>query len=123
MQISSKLRSTEGNGLMFWCPGCDQQHVIHHGGGDAWRWDGDAERPTFSPSVLMTSGHYLSDHKPGSPCWCTYNAEHPDKPAPFKCTVCHSFVRAGKIQFLNDCSHGLAGRTVDLPELPDHLRD
>ncbi len=30
--------------------------------------------------------------------------------------VCHSFVRDGRIQFLPDCSHKLAGQTVDLPD-------
>ena len=30
--------------------------------------------------------------------------------------VCHSFVRNGRIEFLGDCTHGLAGKTVDLPK-------
>jgi hypothetical protein len=30
--------------------------------------------------------------------------------------VCHSFVTDGRIQFLTDCTHAFAGRTVDLPE-------
>jgi len=33
--------------------------------------------------------------------------------------ICHSFIRDGKIQFLGDCTHALAGQTVDLPELPE----
>ena len=33
-------------------------------------------------------------------------------------TVCHSFVTDGRIQFLGDCTHSLAGQTVDLPEFP-----
>jgi hypothetical protein len=32
--------------------------------------------------------------------------------------VCHSFVTDGRIQFLNDCTHPLAGQTVDIPEWP-----
>ncbi len=32
---------------------------------------------------------------------------------------CHSFIHSGKIQFLPDCDHALAGQTVDLPEIPD----
>ena len=27
---------------------------------------------------------------------------------------CHSFVTDGKIRFLNDCTHEMAGETVDL---------
>jgi hypothetical protein len=30
--------------------------------------------------------------------------------------VCHSFVTDGRIQFLSDCTHELAGQTVDLPD-------
>jgi len=30
--------------------------------------------------------------------------------------VCYSFVTAGRIQFLSDCTHILAGKTVDLPD-------
>jgi len=32
-------------------------------------------------------------------------------------SVCHSYVTDGRIQFLADCTHALAGLTVDLPEL------
>ncbi|WP_366931121.1 hypothetical protein [Microbacterium sp.] len=30
---------------------------------------------------------------------------------------CHSFVRDGRIEYLTDCTHPLAGGQVDLPEL------
>jgi len=33
--------------------------------------------------------------------------------------VCHSFVTDGRIQFLGDCTHTLAGQTVDLPDWTD----
>lgn len=33
--------------------------------------------------------------------------------------VCHSYVTNGRIQYLGDCTHELAGQTVDLPELVD----
>ena len=98
------------------CPGCKGHHVIN----DLWSFNGDIDKPTFSPSVLVRSGHYAPHFKPGDNCWCTYNAEQEKKGeplAPFKCTICHSFVRDGKIQFLNDCTHELAGQTVELPEV------
>jgi Family of unknown function (DUF6527) len=99
--------------VAFRCPGCNSAHMIDHGPG-GWTFNGDFERPTFAPSVLIRTGHHLPGHT-GS-CWCTYNAENPDNPAPFACIVCHSFVRDGAIQFLSDCTHALAGQTVDLPE-------
>ena len=54
--ISSKLRNVAGGGLMFWCPGCDMAHEVRvgDGSGPRWGWNGDAARPTFTPSVLVT---------------------------------------------------------------------
>ena len=104
-------------GYLFWCPGCEDAHAVNTAEPDnpKWTFNGNEERPTFSPSILVRTGHYVPGHK-GDECWCTYNAAHPDNPAPFTCGVCHSFVTDGKIQFLGDCTHSLAGKTVDLPE-------
>jgi len=104
-------------GIRFTCPGCasDQAHGNFGGynclpvhwtppgmerspniaGLDLWTFNGDFDRPTFSPSILTQST--WSD---GSK-FC-----------------CHSFVTDGRIQFLGDCTHVLAGQTVDLPEIP-----
>ena len=76
----------------FECPGCRCLHGIwtENFEGDAkWEFNGDLNRPTVSPSIKVTTRE----------------------------NVCHSFVRDGKIQFLNDCTHHLAGQTVELPEL------
>ncbi len=37
----------------------------------------------------------------------------------WKCVRCHTFITDGRIQFLGDCSHKLAGQTVDLPAWPE----
>lgn len=108
------LRTQEGNRLAFFCPGCQEVHAVTVApASPTWGFNGNYEAPTFTPSVKVTSGHYIDGHK-GDSCWCTYNRDHPDKPAPFKCSVCHSFVRDGKIQFLGDCTHALAGQTIPL---------
>jgi hypothetical protein len=103
--LNSKLRSvaftTDGSavGIAFWCPGCGESHAVCTRGDPAlrpvWGWDGNIAAPTITPSIKVTKGH---GHKP------------PD--------VCHSFVRAGSIQFLGDCTHALAGNTVPLPDWP-----
>lgn len=118
-QLSAKLRSVTG-GVGFWCPGCQE---LHHIKIPAWTWDGNGTRPTFAPSILVTSGHFIVGSPNPETCWCTYNREHPDNPAPFHCGRCHSFVREGRIEFLADSTHALAGQTVDLPDLPAHLQD
>lgn len=116
-QISAVLRNGEGDRLIFWCPGCNGTHVVKTGAG-GWGYNGNADRPTFTPSILIRTGHHAEGHKPGAACWCTYNAQHPDKPPVFTCGVCHSFVTDGQIQFLGDCTHPLAGQTVPLPPFP-----
>ena len=125
IELSAKLRqlTSDPKLLMFWCPGCGCAHVVAvrdglHADHPAWGWNGDVERPTFTPSILIRNGHHAQDFKPGDPCWCTYNAEHPENPASFGCGICHSFVTDGRIQFLGDCTHALAGQTVDLQDIP-----
>lgn len=70
-------------------------HTIQHGAGSGprWGWNGDVDRPTFTPSILV---RYVTGAK----------ARH---------VTCHSFVTDGLIQFLGDCTHSLAGQTVELP--------
>lgn len=51
----------------------------------------------------------------GSPRW-TFNGdfERPTIEPSILTAGCHSFVRDGQIQFLSDCTHALAGKTVPL---------
>jgi hypothetical protein len=125
-QVSSKLRRlAEGSGyrLGWWCLGCENIHWVRVAGdGNNWEFNGDLERPTFKPSVLIRSGHYAPFHKPGEDCWCTFNAKHPDRTS-FRCVICHTHVIDGRVQYLLDCSHELAGRTIELPDLPPEHRD
>jgi len=102
---------------MFWCPGCGMPHQVGVGAGDGPRWgyNGDPDRPTFAPSVLVTS------HELRPPVTPDNLAEFGRNPWPQEKVqiVCHSFVTAGQIQFLGDCTHALAGQTVDLPAWPE----
>ncbi|ANZ49188.1 putative ammonia monooxygenase [Erwinia phage Machina] len=117
-----RVKRTSDGKLSFLCPGCGVRHTasVSSSGGPQWSWNGDVDRPTLTPSVLVRSGHYVPGHDK-SGCWCTYYADHPDEDPEdsFKCGVCHSFVTDGNIQFLNDCTHALAGKTVPLPELQE----
>ena len=120
------LRVAQDNQLLFWCAGCGEHHAVRVGpstfraNAPVWGWNGDYDRPTFTPSVLIQTGHY-NPHAAGQPCWCTYKERVGREPA-FACKVCHSFVTDGQIQYLGDSTHALAGQTVPLevkPE-PDH---
>jgi hypothetical protein len=111
--LSRILRDTTDNGLMFWCPGCNEAHRIQHGagGGPRWGWNGDVEKPTFTPSVLVSGVRGLTDDEHAA----YMRGEGLPEPTPF---ACHSFVTDGQIQFLSDCSHAMAGQTVSLPDFP-----
>lgn len=105
---SSILRYVQGGGLMFWCPGCDGAHMVlvGEGPGQRWGYNGDPNKPTFTPSILVTyngsdAGQDRGDGRSAPPA------------------ICHSFVTDGMIQFLGDCTHTLAGLTVPLPDWND----
>jgi hypothetical protein len=76
-------------GWMIECPACECAHYFDQ----RWEFNGNREAPTFRPSMLSN----------GNPKY-----HNPTKPR------CHSFVTNGEIQFLGDCSHGMAGQTVKL---------
>ena len=98
-----------GRRVHFRCPGCNDMHGVTVDTPEGWGWNGDLERPTFTPSVLVYPHTILVD----------YDLEGDAKYAPENLTAtprCHSFVTDGRIQFLSDCTHELAGQTVDLPE-------
>lgn len=106
-------------GYTFWCPGCEEYHGVwtkqkNPKTNAQWSFNGNEEKPTFSPSLLIRSGHYDKNNK--GDCWCDYNKKNPKEKAPFKCTVCHSFIIDGMIRYLNDCTHKLAGKTVQLTD-------
>jgi hypothetical protein len=88
---------TDGEGTrQYWlhCPGCQNDHAFTVGGPvgaqPRWTFNGSFDRPSFQPSLLC-------------------NRDYPE-------SRCHSFVTDGRIQFLSDCWHSLAGKTVDLPD-------
>ena len=96
--------------LGFHCPGCKEVHFIcdnktdeKASQGHCWDFNNDFNRPTITPSVLV--------RYPANP-YASAEFEEWKKER-----VCHSFITDGKIQFLNDCTHQLAGQTVELPEL------
>lgn len=120
-QLSKVLRSLDNDVLAYWCQGCKSLHSVRTGT-NGWGYNGNPEKPTFTPSVKVTSGHYSSRHKEGDSCWCTYNKENPGDDN-FVCVLCHTFITDGKVQFLSDCTHELAGQTLNLPELPAYLQD
>jgi Family of unknown function (DUF6527) len=116
--LSPILRSATDNHLLWWCPGCECAHQITYGEGEGprWGWNGDTHKPTFSPSVLVKGRDFTAAGRAAYEAW--YTAGCPTlAPGKFESqdTCCHSFVVNGQMQFLTDCTHSLAGQTVDIP--------
>jgi len=97
--VGLKLRRVEGGDLMFFCPGCASAHGVSviDGKSPRWDWNGSLDKPTFTPSILVS--------------WTWGEAHEP--------RVCHSWVTDGRIAFGADSTHSLAGMTVDLPDWKD----
>jgi hypothetical protein len=98
--------SAEGKrvGWAFYCPACKRGHIFYISGPMTWSFNGDQEKPTFSPSLLL------------------FTPEHRDvdtgKKIP-RAVVCHLFLSAGRIQFCGDCPHELAGQVVPMVDWPE----
>lgn len=93
--MANKVQKVEG-GYMFFCDGCGHSHMFYTDPGQKaqWEFNGDLENPTFSPSLI--------------------NRSTPIKGDPH---VCHLFVRDGVIEYLSDCTHSFAGKTVTMEDV------
>ena len=82
-------------GYIAECPGCMEKHVIYtdYAGHPNWSYNGDKVKPTFKPSLLVT----------------TPNTKR----------RCHSFIENGQWRFLGDCTHKLKGKTVPMVPVDD----
>ena len=99
-KVLSRFIRDGGNGyLMHWCPGCKSLHLYMVNSGEPgrnWSYNGNHEKPSFSPSMLINQG------QPGK--------------------TCHYFLTDGMLQYCSDTdAHGIKG-TVPLPELPEWLQ-
>jgi len=66
----------------------DGDTVEREKGYPCWEWNGDVDRPTITPSIL-----------------CVRLGKTPRN---------HFFIREGNVQYLTDCEHEYAGKTIPL---------
>ena len=107
-QLGKYLRKLEG-GYGHWCPGCSEMHYIAVetplSNGAKWSFNGDIDKPTFSPSVKIQIPVDKEDEKND----ILYHFVE----------RCHYFIKEGNIEYCNDCTHDLKGQTIPLPEWPE----
>lgn len=122
MAARGVLRTCANGSVLFRCPGCEHLHavrIVPDGNKPCWGFNGNYERSTFTPSVLVTSGHHVPGYGRGPGPYCQFGCDDPEDGNPGCCSICHSFVRDGQIQFLGDCTHHLANQTVALAAAED----
>jgi len=92
----AKIRR-DGHWVSFWCPGCEMEHEIAVAGPTApkavWTLTGGPFKPTAKPSVLVRN--------------------------PKRTRCCHLWMTEGRLQYLSDCTHALAGQTVDMQDMKE----
>lgn len=92
VQQSDRGEAANHPDFIFWCPGCHSGHGVwttkKNIMGGFWKFNGNMEKPTFEPSILLAAQNGRNG--------------------------CHCYVRDGNIEFLPDCTHELAGKTVPM---------
>lgn len=95
--MSSKLEKLSDGKLVWWCPACETYHGGYVDGQNrpVWRFDGNFNTPTFSPSFLVRM------------------------PRGDRTEICHTFVEKGHIRYLPDCTHSMAGKSIPMININD----
>lgn len=105
--MGSRLRRGKGF-IAHWCPACKEVHIFtiegKNSSGAAWTWNGNVDKPTFAPSMLIRTGP-----RPMVP---------EGRPDAGKIDVCHYILTDGVINFCGDCTHSMVGQSVPLPDWP-----
>ena len=106
------MRRGQG-GFFHWCPGCEEMHILP----DSWTFDGNLEKPTFTPSFkhegiqrVFVDGKWTGEWK----------RDGNGNTIPY---ICHYVLTAGMLNFGGDSTHALASQVVPLPVLPPGFTD
>lgn len=113
MKLTPELLSDgSGTAYLFYCPSCRSHHSFvcrrERGKHTAnWQFNGDMERPTFTPSLRIIS----SRPRPGVPVDNVGGSDMEEY------TMCHLFVTDGVIHYCGDTPTAFAGKQVPLEDL------
>lgn len=108
MKIRKVQAAPENEDYVFFCPACKRGHRFRTKGNPKWKFNGDMEKPTITPSVLVHSIKPTTDEEDKR-----ILAGEKIEPIP---VTCHSFITDGMIAFCGDSTHALAGKTVPLED-------
>lgn len=97
--MGSKLRKTTV-GILHWCPACEEVHHFVTDGSRGWVFNGNVDAPTFTPSMKITWGKQADPN-------CDVDGG-----------ICHYILTDGMINYCGDCTHGMVGQSVPIPDWP-----
>lgn len=93
MKLQQFDKEGQSSAWLHFCPGCKWMHVI------------------YTDPKAQPNGHvWQFDGNMEAPTF---------SPSVNIVGQCHYYLRAGRIEFMSDCRHTLAGQTVDLPDIPE----
>ncbi len=103
MRLIEEISNQKGTYLVN-CVGCKGLHSIatDKSSPQVWDFNCNFEKPTFNPSLLV---------------------QYPNYGEIGFTKKCHSFIRNGEWQFLSDCTHELAGKTVPMIDIDFEFDD
>lgn len=89
-KILMEVKHGDKTDLVFYCPGCRRYHwvQINPMSKPSWRFNNDFVKPTVSPSIIVKN-----------------EAEE---------TVCHLFIKAGNLEYMDDCAHDFKALVVPM---------
>lgn len=102
----------------FICPGCGHEHIVNtkkplHNGA-IWGFNGNLDKPGFTPSVNIKTGHYVDGQPPADQCVCAEDEDYKGM-----CFICPFVITDGIINFCGDCTHELSGKSVEMQDIKE----
>jgi hypothetical protein len=84
---------------------------------DSWKFNGDLENPTFTPSFRQSG--FKRQWKDG--VWTgEWERDAAGHTIPF---TCHYIVTNGMIAYQGDCTHSMKDQTIPMPPIPEGFTD
>lgn len=95
-----------GPNYLHWCQGCKYGHVYptKRINGPNWDFNGNVEKPSFNPSMLIFIPERTDEDGTKSP----------------QQTTCHYYVTDGEIRYQSDCPHQYSGQHLPLEPIPEN---
>lgn len=84
MSVIKRVVTEDGERFMYYCMACNGHCWFDL---KSWKWDMNYDQPTVGPSIVHQS-------RSGERC--------------------HAFITHGIIEYLQDCTHAMAGTKVDM---------